>query len=189
MGGTNSTLQGSSVGYHVLEATGPAKAAGLELFFDYITHINGIRVEPNSKFDILIKQSAGKAIGMVVYSSKTTKLRNLSIVPTEQGIGVKCKVCDFERAHERVWHVLEVQSESPAHYAGLRSNTDYILGCTLVILHEKDDFGNLISQNQGQELEFVVYNSDMDTLRNVFFVHVGQNCTQSRLGWFRFIRL
>jgi hypothetical protein len=108
MGANSSTLEGSSLGYHVLEAVGPAKLAGIECYFDYITHINGQRVEPDSNFDFIIQQHVERPLGLIVYSSKTLKLRNVSVVPTEEGLGVKCKLCDFEKAHERVWHVLDV---------------------------------------------------------------------------------
>ena len=46
-----------------------------------------------------------------------------------------CRFCSFEGANENVWHVLDVQPNSPASLAGLRSDTDYIIGADS-ILHE-----------------------------------------------------
>jgi hypothetical protein len=183
MGANHSTLEGSSLGYHIIEATGPAKMAGIEIYFDFITHINARfhlnnyrRIDRNTNFQSIVKEFIGKPLGLIIYSSKTTSLRSIlkmmidvSIVPTlESGMGVKCKICDFDDHHERVWHVLDVQPESPSFVAGLRSNSDYILGSYNGAMYVKNDFQDLISKNQGKELELVVYNSEMDTIRKVF---------------------
>ena len=45
------------------------------------------------------------------------------------------RFCSFEGANENVWHVLDVQGNSPASLAGLKSDTDYIIGADS-ILHE-----------------------------------------------------
>ena len=45
------------------------------------------------------------------------------------------RFCSFEGANENVWHVLDVQPNSPASLAGLRSDSDYIIGADS-ILHE-----------------------------------------------------
>ena len=51
------------------------------------------------------------------------------------GIYFGRRFCSFEGANENVWHVLDVQPNSPASLAGLRSDTDYIIGADS-ILHE-----------------------------------------------------
>ena len=45
------------------------------------------------------------------------------------------RFCSFEGANENVWHVLDVQPNSPAQQAGLRTDSDYIIGADSV-LHE-----------------------------------------------------
>lgn len=60
-------------------------------------------------------------------------LREVTLVPSRmwggQGVlGVSIRFCSFDRANENVWHVLDVQPNSPAALAGLRSNSDYIIG-------------------------------------------------------------
>jgi hypothetical protein len=105
MGNSDSALQGSSLGFHVIELSGPAAQAGLEPFFDFITHINGSRIERDLPD---LKALAGTAVNIIVYSSKTCILRNLQVVPNEKGVGIKGRVCDFSQSHERVWHILEV---------------------------------------------------------------------------------
>ena len=44
-----------------------------------------------------------------------------------------CRFCSFEGANENVWHILDVQPNSPAAHAGLRSDTDYIIGADSVL--------------------------------------------------------
>ena len=91
---------------------------------------------------------------MTVYNSKTQSVREVELVPSAkwggQGLlGVSIRFCSFEGANEHVWHVLEVEPNSPAHIAGLMSNTDYIIGADSVL----------------QE----VNSADIDTLRQTNF--------------------
>lgn len=104
MGNSESNLQGSSVGLHILSLHGPAAQSGLEIYFDYITHINGIRTTSQLP---LFKLNQ-KPINLIVYSSKTTLLRNIHVIPHGNELGINGKFCDFERAHERVWHLLQM---------------------------------------------------------------------------------
>ena len=74
-----------------------------------------------------------KPAKLLVYSSKSMNVKEVTLIPSKnwggQGVlGVSIRFCSFERANENVWHVLDVQSHSPASLAGLRSNTDYIIG-------------------------------------------------------------
>jgi hypothetical protein len=81
-------------------------------------------------------------------------IREVTLLPNRnwggQGVlGVSIRFCSFEKANENVWHILvsslpnlfdlirhlkqkygfkEVQPHSPASLAGLRSNSDYIIG-------------------------------------------------------------
>lgn len=72
----------------------------------------------------------------------------------------------FEKANENVWHVLDVQPHSPAALAGLRSNSDYIIGAD-TLLNDSEDFYALIESNQGRALKLYVYNSDSDSTREI----------------------
>lgn len=108
---------------------------------------------------------------MTVYSSKTQSVRDVSITPSHswggQGLlGVSIRFCSFEGANENVWHVMEVQPNSPADLASLRSNTDYIIGADSV-LHESEDLFTLIESHEGKPLKLYVYNSDTDSCREV----------------------
>lgn len=62
--------------------------------------------------------------------------------------------------------MLDVQPHSPAALAGLRSNTDYIIGAD-TLLNDAEDFYALIEANQGRSLKLYVYNSDNDSTREI----------------------
>lgn len=59
-----------------------------------------------------------------------------------------------------------MQPHSPAALAGLRSNTDYIIGAD-TLLNDAEDFYALIESNQGKSLKLYVYNSDADSTREI----------------------
>lgn len=108
---------------------------------------------------------------MTVYSSKSQCIRSVNIEPNEtwggQGLlGVSIRFCSFEGANENVWHVLEVNPDSPADAAGLNSFTDYIIGADSV-LHESEDLFALIESHEGRSLKLYVYNSNDDSCREV----------------------
>lgn len=76
------------------------------------------------------------------------------------------RFCSFEGANENVWHILEVQPNSPASAAGLKSYTDYIIGAD-TILHESEDLFTLIENHEGKPLKLYVYNTESDCCREV----------------------
>jgi len=165
---------GGSEGYHVLrvQENSPGYKAGLEPFFDFIISIENTRLDQdNETLKEILKSNAEKPVKMLVFSSKTCKVREVSITPSTlwggQGLlGVSIRFCSFEGANENVWHVLEVQPNSPADIAGLRSNTDYIIGADSV-LHESEDLFQLIESHEGKLLKLYVYNSETDGCREV----------------------
>lgn len=111
---------------------------------------------------------------MAIYSSKTQRVRSVTIEPNElwggQGLlGVSIRFCSFEGANENVWHVLEVHPSSPAELAGLKSFTDYIIGSDSV-LHESEDLFALIEAHEARSLKLYVYDSTDDTCREVTII-------------------
>eukprot|EP00795_Rhopilema_esculentum_P013648 gene13648-4547_t len=149
---------GGTEGYHVLRVQegSPGYKAGLEPFFDFVVMVENTRLDTdNDALKNILKSNAEKPVKMTVFSSKTGKTRGVSI-----------RFCSFEGANENVWHVLDVQPNSPADIAGLRSNTDYIIGADS-ILHEAEDFFTLIEGQEGKPLKFYVYNSETDGCREV----------------------
>eukprot|EP00794_Sanderia_malayensis_P017434 gene17434-19178_t len=170
----NEVPGGGSEGYHVLRVQegSPGYKAGLEPFFDFIVMVENVRLDTdNDSLKNVLKNNSEKPVKMLVYSSKTGKTREVSITPSNfwggQGLlGVSIRFCSFEGANENVWHVLDVQPNSPADIAGLRSNTDYIIGADS-ILHEAEDFFTLIEGQEGKPLKFYVYNIETDGCREV----------------------
>ncbi|XP_017275846.1 Golgi reassembly-stacking protein 2-like isoform X2 [Kryptolebias marmoratus] len=176
MGGAQSVEipGGGSEGYHVLrvQENSPGHRAGLEPFFDFIVSINHTRLnKDNDTLKDLLKASVEKPVKMLVYSSKTLELRETTVTPSNlwggQGLlGVSIRFCSFEGANENVWHVLEVEPNSPAALAGLRPHTDYIIGADTV-MNESEDLFSLIESHEGKGLKLYVYNTDTDNCREV----------------------
>ncbi|KAF4078846.1 hypothetical protein AMELA_G00186270 [Ameiurus melas] len=176
MGGTQSVEipGGGSEGYHVLrvQENSPGHRAGLEPFFDFIVSINNTRLnKDNDTLKDLLKANVEKPVKMLVYSSKTLELREATVTPSNmwggQGLlGVSIRFCSFEGANENVWHVLEIEPNSPAALAGLRPHTDYIIGADTV-MNESEDLFSLIETHEGKGLKLYVYNTDTDSCREV----------------------
>ncbi|XP_022669116.1 Golgi reassembly-stacking protein 2-like isoform X2 [Varroa jacobsoni] len=173
-GQSNPVPGGGTEGYHILRVqdNSPGQKAGLEAFFDYVVAVGSTRLnQDNDTLKDILKSSVEKPLRMTVYSSKTQRVREVQIVPSTlwggQGLlGVSIRFCSFEGANEIVWHVLDVTPGSPADLAGLRSNTDFIIGADS-ILHEPEDLFTLIDAHEGRALKLYVYNSDTDACREV----------------------
>ncbi|KAH3750284.1 hypothetical protein DPMN_184804 [Dreissena polymorpha] len=176
MGGSQSSEVpgGGTEGYHVLRVqdNSPGDEAGLEAFFDFIVAIGNTRLnQDNDTLKELLKSNLGRPVQMTVYSSKTQSVREVHITPSMswggQGLlGVSIRFCSFEGANENVWHVLDVQPNSPADLAGLKSNSDYIIGADSV-LHESEDLFTLIESHESKPLKLYVYNVDSDSCREI----------------------
>lgn len=165
---------GGSEGYHVLRVHegSPGYKAGLEPFFDFIISIEDRRLDQDDDtLKEVLKTNVEKPCKLLVYSSKTRTVRESSITPSNlwggQGLlGVSIRFCSFDGASDNVWHVLDVNSNSPADIAGLRPHTDYVIGADQV-LHDTEDFFNLVEQHEGKALKLYVYNSETDGCREV----------------------
>ncbi|XP_015688030.1 Golgi reassembly-stacking protein 1 isoform X2 [Protobothrops mucrosquamatus] len=180
---------GGSEGYHVhgIQENSPAQRAGLEPFFDFILTIGHTRLnkEGNTLKDLL-KANVEKAVKLEVYNIKTMKVREVEVIPSNmwggQGLlGASVRFCSFQGANEHVWHVLDVEPASPAALAGLKPHSDYIIGSDQ-ILHESEDFFSLIDSHEGKPLKLVVYNTEMDSCREVFVTPNGAWGGEGSLG-------
>lgn len=181
-GGTNS-------GYHVhgVQEDSPALKAGLEPFFDFILSIGNTRL--NKESDLLkdlLKANVEKAVKLEVYNSKTQRVRELEVIPSNmwggQGLlGASVRFCSFEGANENVWHVLDVEASSPAALAGLIAHDDFIVGADQV-LQDSEDFFSLIEANEGKPLKLLVYNTQTDQCREVVVTPNGAWGGEGSLG-------
>lgn len=155
-----------------MQQDSPALKAGLEPFFDFILSIGNTRL--NKESDLLrdlLKANMEKAVKLEVYNSKTQRMRELEVTPSNmwggQGLlGASVRFCSFEGASENVWHVLDVEPNSPAALAGLIAHDDYIVGADQV-LQDSEDFFSLIEANEGKPLKLLVYNTHTDQCREV----------------------
>uniref|UniRef100_A0A663MH29 Golgi reassembly stacking protein 2 n=1 Tax=Athene cunicularia TaxID=194338 RepID=A0A663MH29_ATHCN len=106
----------------------------------------------NDTLKDLLKANVEKPVKMLVYSSKTLELRETSVTPSNlwggQGLlGVSIRFCSFDGANENVWHVLEVEPNSPAALAGLRPHSDYIIGADTVMNEVRDSCTEVVESS------------------------------------------
>ncbi|XP_075683455.1 Golgi reassembly-stacking protein 1 [Rhinoderma darwinii] len=180
---------GGNEGYHVhgVQENSPAQKGGLEPFFDFIIAIGHSRLnKENSMFKDLLKANMEKPVKLEVYNTKTMKVRELEVTPSNmwggQGLlGASVRFCSFQGANEHVWHVLDVEPNSPAALAGLQAHTDYIVGSDQ-ILQESEDFYALIESHEGKPLKLLVYNTETDSCREVYVTPNGAWGGEGSLG-------
>ncbi|KAK9952900.1 hypothetical protein ABG768_016929 [Culter alburnus] len=176
-------------GYHVhaIQENSPAERAGLEPFFDFILSIGHTRLnKESSTLKDLLKANVEKPVKLEVYSSKVMKIRELEVVPSNmwggQGLlGASVRFCAFQGANHNVWHVLDVEPNSPADLAGLKPYSDYIVGADQV-LQESEDFFSLIEASEGKALTLLVYNTQCDRCREVMITPNGAWGGEGSLG-------
>ncbi|CAG5896007.1 unnamed protein product [Menidia menidia] len=180
---------GNNSGYHIhgVQEGSPALRAGLEPFFDFILSIGNTRLSKESDLmKDLLKANVEKAVKLEVYNSKTQRVRELEVTPSNmwggQGLlGASVRFCSFEGANENVWHVLDVEANSPAALAGLTAHDDFIVGADQV-LQESEDFFSLIEANEGKSLKLLVYNTQTDQCREVVVTPNGAWGGEGSLG-------
>ncbi|XP_062235749.1 Golgi reassembly-stacking protein 1-like [Platichthys flesus] len=180
---------GANSGYHLhgVQRDSPALKAGLEPFFDFILSVGNTRLSKESDLlKDLLKANVEKAVKLEVYNSKTQRVRELEVTPSNmwggQGLlGASVRFCSFEGANENVWHVLDVENSSPAALAGLIAHDDFIVGADQV-LQESEDFFSLIEANEGKPLKLLVYNTQTDQCREVVVTPNGAWGGEGSLG-------
>ncbi|XP_068438019.1 Golgi reassembly-stacking protein 1-like [Clinocottus analis] len=180
---------GTHSGYHVhgVQEDSPALRSGLEPFFDFILSIGNTRL--NKESDLLkdlLKANVEKAVKLEVYNSKSQRVRELEVIPSNmwggQGLlGASVRFCSFEGANENVWHVLDVEANSPAALAGLIAHDDFIVGADQV-LQDSEDFFSMIEANEGKPLKLLLYNTQTDQCREVVVTPNGAWGGEGSLG-------
>lgn len=181
--------EGGTYGYHVhgVQPGSPAEVAGLQPFFDFILSLDHKRLnEENELLKELLKANMERVVKMEVYSTKTTRVRELEVVPSNmwggQGLlGASVRFCSYQGANENVWHVLDVEASSPAALAGLQPHTDYIVGADQV-LQDSEDFFSLIEAHEGKPLKLLVYSTQTDGCREVVVTPNGAWGGEGSLG-------
>uniref|UniRef100_A0AAY5ER44 PDZ GRASP-type domain-containing protein n=1 Tax=Electrophorus electricus TaxID=8005 RepID=A0AAY5ER44_ELEEL len=170
-----------------VEENSPAQKAGLEPFFDFIISLGNTRLnQDNDMLKDLLKANVEKAVRMEVFSTKNMRLRELEVVPSNmwggQGLlGASVRFCSFQGANENVWHVLNVETSSPAELAGLQAYSDFIVGADQV-LQDSEDFFTLIEAHEGKSLKLLVYSMETDGCREVIVTPNGAWGGEGSLG-------
>ncbi|KPP65630.1 hypothetical protein Z043_115940, partial [Scleropages formosus] len=170
-----------------IQENSPAEKAGLEPFFDFIISIGNTRLnQENDMLKDLLKANVEKPVKIEVYSMKTMRVRELEVVPSNmwggQGLlGASVRFSNFQGANENVWHVLDVDPNSPAALASLQAHTDYIVGADQV-LQDSEDFFSLIESHEGKALKLLVYNTETDCCREVVVTPNGAWGGEGSLG-------
>ncbi|KAM9844728.1 Golgi reassembly-stacking protein 1a [Aulostomus maculatus] len=181
--------EGGTYGYHVhgVQPNSPAEKCGLQPFFDFILSLDNKRLnEENDLLKELLKANMEKAVRMEVYSTRSLRVRELEVVPSNmwggQGLlGASVRFCSYQGANENVWHVLDVEPSSPAALAGLLPHNDYIVGADQV-LQDSEDFFSLIEAHEGKQLKLLVYNSQTEACREVVVTPNGAWGGEGSLG-------
>jgi hypothetical protein len=125
-------IDGSKLGYRVLdvEENGPAACCGLVLYLDFITHVNGVRLDTeDSTLVNLVTQNEGKTLHLTVYNCKRKALREVSFVPCRNWggaglLGLMVRFDTYDAFDQSVIRVLDVYAGSPAEEAGAFRLTD-----------------------------------------------------------------
>lgn len=186
---SSEVAEGGTYGYHVhgVQQNSPAEKAGLQPFFDFILSLDGRRLnEENEQLKEILKANMERVVKMEVYSTKTLRVRELEVMPSNmwggQGLlGASVRFCSYQGANENVWHVLDVEASSPAALAGLQPHSDYIVGADQV-MQDSEDFFSLIEAHEGKPLKLLVYNTQTDACREVVVTPNGAWGGEGSLG-------
>ena len=175
MGNSVSQEESDSVGYRVLgvQPNSPASNCGLVSFFDFIVAANEVplRTLDTTLID-LIKASEDVLLPLTVYNWKSNTTRQVALTPSrkwpgEGMLGITIRFDTYHNADDYVYRVFDVEANSPAELAGLQDSSDYILGTSEKVFRDVDSLFDELQQHVNRPLEFYVYNTDTDEVRNV----------------------
>jgi len=164
----------SQHGYHVLQVSpnGPGDEAGLVSYFDFIVKINDQTLnDQNGLVESVFASSVGKQVKLSVYNSQFETTRDVYLTSSESwggaGVaGLSIRYCSYDKT-SHVWHVLEIQPNSPAAISGLQPFTDYIVGSPDVIFSHSEDFFSLIQLSTSPSIPLYVYSTITNQVRLV----------------------
>ncbi|PTB65393.1 hypothetical protein BBK36DRAFT_1122416 [Trichoderma citrinoviride] len=157
-----------SFGFQVLRNTN--LELPIEPWFDYIVGINGRPIDnPDpTLFAQEVQNCAGGTVTFGLWSAKGQRIREMHIpVPADTAaLGLSLQYAPISLA-ANVWHVLDVQANSPADLAGLLPYSDYILGSPEGALNGESALGELVEDFIGRPLRLYVYNNEYNVSREV----------------------
>lgn len=172
MGGGNST-EISGVRVFKVTPASPASEAGLEVFFDFILEINGVKMDPSGQqsFAKVIQDAENGAAKLQVFNTRAHTTREVVVNPRKwAGTGLLGATVRFDVTDPAENHgirVLEVFPNSPAAHAGLVPFQDFLLGTAQSVFREIDELVEVVQQAMNQRIQIYVYNADTETVREV----------------------
>ena len=177
----------SRFGYHVLRVKqgSPAANAGLISYFDYILGVGSQEVLTEASQSTVLATSAKASLGselkLLCYNSLSDSVRVTSITPSSEWgdqnggiLGCSVRFVECSKVKELFWRVERISREdSPAALAGLKVGEWIVCSLDKVLVEERD-FDYLVAKNPGAKLNFVIYNAESKSCREVA-VQVGRN--------------
>ncbi|KAG1705190.1 hypothetical protein DVH05_004123 [Phytophthora capsici] len=169
---------GECCGFRVLgiQEQSPASAVGFVSFFDFILEANGIRLDTkDATLMELIAQSEDRPMQLKVFNVKAQTTRELQLTPSRKWpgkglLGVTIRFDSYEGAEDQLLHVLDVVESSPAQRAGLKADSDYLLGTPERVFMDTEDLHDEILDALDGSFQCYVYNSLEDQVRIVSIV-------------------
>ncbi|CAE7393385.1 GORASP2 [Symbiodinium pilosum] len=174
MGGSQSIEVG---GFRIFKVNpgSPAAEAGLEVFFDFILEIDGVHMDADqATFATAIQEAENHRTKLVVHNIRTHTVRDVYVTPRRWGgaglLGAVVRYDTLESAEGQGMRVLTVFPNSPAEAAGLVPNKDFLLGTTEVMFRDMDELTEVVNLYMGMELKIYVYNTEVESIREVIIV-------------------
>lgn len=175
MGGGQSAPEEGGFRIFKVNAGSPAFEAGLEVFFDFIIEINGVKVESDqTSFFEKIKAAENQRTKLVVYNIRTHSYRDATVTPRQWGgsglLGAVVRYDSLENTENQGIRVLEVFPNSPSAIAGIVPFKDFLLGTADVMFRDIDELVEIVQLCLGKRMQIYVYNCDTETIREVYIV-------------------
>lgn len=150
----------------------PAEAAGLQVFFDFIVEIAGLKMDSDQKlFFEKIRESENKETKLVVHNIRTHEKRDVWITPRKWGgaglLGAVFRYDSLQEGDNQGFKVMQVFANSPAETANIIPEKDYLLGTTDVMFRDMDELAETVNICLGKEIQLYIYNSDHEAIREV----------------------
>ncbi|KAL1628463.1 hypothetical protein SLS56_005914 [Neofusicoccum ribis] len=142
----------------------------IEPWFDFIIGINGRTIDnPDpTLFATEVRNCAGHTISLGVWSAKGQRIRELYVpIPAENPtLGISLQWTPLSTT-EDVWHILDVQPNSPADVAGLLPYGDYVIGSPEGLVRGESGLGELVEDYVNHPLRLFVYNHEYNVTRPI----------------------
>mmetsp|Transcript_37716 Transcript_37716/g.70330 ORF Transcript_37716/g.70330 Transcript_37716/m.70330 type:complete len:406 (+) Transcript_37716:69-1286(+) len=174
--GTSASTEIGGVRVFKVSPGSPAAESGLEVFFDFILAINGIRLEPGeqSVFAKTIQEAENGSAKLTVYNTRANMTREVAVMPRKWAgsglLGATVRYDSVDVAENHGIRVLEVFPNSPAAHAGLVPFQDFLLGTPQRVFHDIDELVEVVQANLNERMQVYVYNADTESIREAILV-------------------